>query len=155
MAANQKFLVYGGDYMIFINPSGSTNLQPCAFSTTAKLTVTLSTRDVSSKDSGDWNEYLGSKFDWDLTSDNLMNLSGVTGTTLSTKEVFQYFIAKQPVYIAFASKTGTSPSWTVSGSALKFTGQALITSMDMNAADKANGTYTIAMKGNGVLSIAQ
>lgn len=153
MANNNSNLIYGGDVMIFVGTTSS-GVQPCAFSTAAKLTVNLSTREVSSKDSDDWSEFLGSKFDWSLSTDTLMNLSGVTGTTMSTKELYTQFVLKVPVYIAFASKTGTSPSWTVATNKVKFTGQAIITSMDMDASNGNQGTVSISLKGTGILSVA-
>jgi predicted secreted protein len=156
MSVNTNQIVYGGDMMIFLNPTGttSTGVQPAAFSTGAKLTVNLGTREISSKDSGDWSEFAGGKFDWDASSEHLMNLSGVTGTTLSTKEVYASFVAKSPVYLALASKTGTSPTWTISSTKVKLSGQALITSMDFNASNGETATYSISLKGTGVLSIA-
>jgi predicted secreted protein len=152
---NVSQVVFGGDAMIFINPTGSTanGAQPAALSTNAKLTTSLGTRQISSKDSvGDFNEYLGTTFDWTMSSDNLMNLSGVTGTTLSTKEVFTAYVAKKLVYVAFSVKTGTSPSWTPTQ--IKMTGQGLIVGMDFNAPLTDSATYTISIKGSGVLAIS-
>lgn len=152
MANNNANLVYGGDVMVFLS-TGST-LQPAAFSTNATLTINLSEREISSKDSGDWTEVQGGKFDWSMTTDALMNLAGVTGTTMSTKEVYQYFLGKVAVNVAFASKTGTSPSWTADATKINFTGKALITSMTLNASNSETGTYSISFKGTGALAIA-
>ena len=152
---NSNQLVYGGAVMIFVNPTGttSTGALPSAFSTSAKLTINLSDREISSKDSGDWQEFAGNKFSWTMSTDALMSLSGVTGNTLSTKKVYNAFISKVPVYMSFASATGTAPSWTQATGKVKFSGQALITSMDFNAGDNTEGTYTFTSKGNGALAI--
>lgn len=147
MANNDK-LVYGGDLMIFLGE----NETPAAFSTNATLTLNLSEREISSKDSGDYTEVVGGKFDWSMTTDALMNLTGITGT-LSTKEVLQYFLAKVPVEIIFGSKSGTTPSWTVDTSKVYFTGTALITSMSFNASNGETATYSVNFKGTGALSI--
>jgi predicted secreted protein len=152
---NANQIVYGGTAMIFIS-TGTTNanLQPAAFSTAAKLTVNLGTREISSKDSADWSEFSGTKFDWDMSTDTLMNLSGVTGSTLSTKEIYAKFVAKQTVYVSFASATGTAPSWTKNTDAVNFTGQAIITNMSFDAPNYESATASIALKGTGVLAIA-
>ena len=144
-------LVYGGDLMLFAN--SGTSVQPLAFSTSAKLSVSMKTRDVSSKDSGDFLEKAAGKFEWSVSSDQLLNWS-TTGTTQSADEVYNYFICKKLMNVQFGSKTGTSPSYTVSGTAKKFTGCAYITSYDINSGDGETATYSINLEGTGALSIS-
>lgn len=64
---------YGGDIMLLVNGS------PLAFSTGAKLDVTLKTRDVTSKDSGYWEEKAASKLSWTASSEALMADSDLVG----------------------------------------------------------------------------
>ena len=156
MGANSNQIVYGGEIMIFLNPTGTTSngSYPAAFSTSAKLTVNLGTREISSKDSGDWKEFAGAKFEWDANSEHLMSLAGLTGNTLSTKQVYTAFLTKTPIFLAMASTTGTSPSWTMASSKINLSGAALITSMDLNVSDNDNATYSISLKGSGTLSIS-
>lgn len=149
---NNSYLVYGGDLMLFAH-TGAT-VQPLAFSTSAKLSVSMKTREISSKDSvGDFTEYSTGKFDWNVSSDALVNFVS-TGTTNSVDELYTFMINKELLNIAFGSKTGTSPSWTVSSSVKKFTGTAYITSIDINAGDNDNATYSITMQGSGALALA-
>jgi predicted secreted protein len=140
--------------MLFL--SGSTGMKPLAFSTSAKLTVALDTREVSSKDSADWKEFLGAKFEWTVTSDSLYALSGDTnmnsGTT-AADTLFALMVAKNQVSISFASKSGTSPVWTVNSSKARFTGSAIITNFDLTADDNASATYSITLKGSSTLSL--
>jgi len=149
---NTNFLSYGGDLMLFTH-SGAT-VQALAFSTSAKLSISMKTREVTSKDStGDFAEKLPGKFDWNVSSDQLLNFSS-TGTTNSMDEVYNYFINKKLMNISFASKTGTSPSWTVDSGKKKFTGTAYITALDINAPDNDQATYSIQMEGTGVLTLS-
>lgn len=148
---NNSNLVYGGDLILFTH-SGAT-VQPLAFSTSAKLSISNKTRDISSKDSGEWTEKQAGKFDWNVSSDALLNFSS-TGTTQSMDEVYSYFTNKKLMNISFASKTGTSPSWTVDASKKKFTGTAIITSIDINAGDGETATYSISMEGSGALTLS-
>jgi predicted secreted protein len=156
MGANTSQIQYGGSIMLFYNPTGTTSngAFPAAFSNSAKLTVNLGTREISSKDSGDWKEFAGSKFEWDASSENLMSLSGVTGTTLSMKQIYTAFVAKVPIFLAMATTTGTTPSWTMKSSNINLSGEAIITSMDLNASDNESATYSISLKGTGTLSIS-
>ena len=55
MAVETNKTNYGGDIMLFINGT------PLAFSSAAKLDVTLKTRDIGSKDSGYWDEKAAAK----------------------------------------------------------------------------------------------
>lgn len=149
MAADNSYIQYGGSMMIFLED------EPMSFSTSAKLTVSLGTREISSKDSADWVSKSGTKFSWNMSSESLMNF-GTTGNTHSLDVLYTYMLAKTPVEVAFASSTGTSPSWTIDSGAgkKKFTGLAIITSLDMNASDLESGSYSITLEGTDALTMA-
>lgn len=66
---------YGGDIMILVNGT------PLAFSSGAKLDVSLKTRDIGSKDSGYWDEKAAGKLSWNASSDALMADSDLVGNT--------------------------------------------------------------------------
>jgi predicted secreted protein len=108
---------------------------------------------VSSKDSGYWTEQLAAKISWDLSTDGLVAYQ-LSGNTRSVDELFTRMIARVPVWIAFASKTGTAPAWTVDSSIIQFTGQALITSLSITAGDNDNATYSISMVGSSALTMS-
>lgn len=146
--------IIGTNLMIFLDPTGTnTALQPCAFSTDASLKTLVSEIDLSSKDSARWKEFMTGDFEWEMSTSTLMNLTGVTGTTLSTKELFIAYQAGLPCYAAFAIKDGSTPSWTVKTGGLKFTGQAIILSMDFAAPNKEKATAQIQLKGTGLLTV--
>lgn len=73
MAVETNKINYGGDIMLFVNGT------PLAFSSTAKIDVTLKTRDVGSKDSGYWDEKAAAKLSWTASSDALMTDSDLVG----------------------------------------------------------------------------
>jgi len=144
-------IVYGGDLMLFIN-SGAT-VQPIGFSTSAKLSVTMKTREITSKDSvGDFAELTTGKFSWNISTDSLVNYTS-TGTTMSTEEIYQNMYNKKLMNISFGVKTGSSPSWTVDSSKKRFTGTGYITSFDLNASDGDNSTSSITIDGTSVLTL--
>ncbi|MZQ50429.1 MAG: hypothetical protein GT598_15635 [Bacteroidales bacterium] len=150
MGVNQQYLSYGGDLMVFVG-TGVTKT-PIAFSTSAKLNVSMKTRDISSKDSGDWTEKAAGKFDWNASTDGLSSF-GATGTTHSVEDLYSCMMAKNPVNLAFGTRCGTSPSWSLNTLKKYFSGSALITSMDMTANDDETATYSVTFEGNGKLSI--
>jgi len=147
---NNQYLSYGGDLMVFAH-SGATKC-PIAFSTSAKLSVSMKARDISSKDSGDWTEKAAGKFDWNMSTDALANFVS-TGTTMAVEDLYGFMVAKCPVNVAFGKKCGTTPAWSLCTSAKYFSGVAYITSMDINAGDGETATYSVGFEGSGALSI--
>jgi predicted secreted protein len=141
-------LIYGGDMMLFVS-SGAT-VQPLAFSTSAKLDISLKTRDVGSKDSGYWDESAVGKFGWNVSSDQLYSY-GATGSTQTFAKLYTMMIARVPINCAFAVKAGSTPNWTA-GTTDKFSGQIVITALNVTAGDNANTTYTMSGIGTGILS---
>lgn len=150
MAYSNTPIVYGGNMMLFIS-SGATKL-PLAFSTSTKLSISTKTRDLSNRDSSNWTEKAAGRFDWNCSSDGLMgfDVSGSTGV----ETLFALMNAGLPVNVAYASKTGTSPTYTVDATKKNFTGTAIIVSLDLNTADADTGTYSISLEGSGALILA-
>ena len=141
-------LIYGSDLMIFVG-SGTT-VTPLAYTTSAKLSISMGTKDVSSKDSGNYAEKVGTRFDWNASSDGFTSYT-VTGNTNSIDEVFVLQALRQPVNVTFGFKTGVTPSWTVDATKRLFKGTALITSIDVNADNDGSSTYSIKLEGTGAL----
>lgn len=144
-------VIFGGDLMLFVG-TGTTK-QPLAYSTSAKLSVSLKTREISSKDSsGYFTEKSAGKFDWNASTDGLISYD-VTGATSSIDVVYEYMLTRKPINLIFANKSGSTPYWSVDSSKKNFSGQALITSIDMNASDNDNATYSISLEGTGELKL--
>lgn len=153
MAVESSKLAYGGSMMLFLG-SGATKL-PIAFSTSAKLDITLSTRDISSKDSGYWVEKAGGRLEWNASSDALYSevLTVTTGTN-TYDELFSLMTARTAINCVFAATSGTTPDWTVDVTKKNFTGQAIITSLSVNAPDGETVTYSVSLEGTGALVMA-
>lgn len=150
MAIETNKINYGGDIMLFIDG------EPMAFSNSAKLDISLTTRDIGSKDSGYWEEKAAGKMSWTASSDALMADSSLVGTTKTYNELFTAMATRQPIDVVFATAAGTAPSWTISAVAgkTKFTGEGFITSLSMNAPDGENASYSISIEGTGALVMA-
>jgi len=137
--------------MVLFVGSGSTKL-PVAFSNTTKLSISTSAINATTKDSGIFNEKFPGHLDWNMSTDGLMSYT-VSGSTNSIDDIYVLMLTRTPVSIYFASKTGSSPSWTVDATKKVFSGSAIITSLDMNA-DIDNATYSIKLEGTGALTLA-
>ena len=148
MAVENDKIVYGGNMMLFVGSGATKN--PLAFSQSAKLSISMKSRDISSKDSGLWGEKASGKFEWNCSTDGLLSFS-VSGSTSSIDIVYNLFLAGQPVNVVFAQKTGTSPFHTVDATKKNFSGLAMISSIDMTAGDNDNATYSISLEGASAL----
>lgn len=155
MGLDTSKIQYGGDLMLFATLSGVT-AQPIAFSSAAKLDVSMKTRDIGSKDSGNWDEKAAGKLSWNMSTDALMADSTVSGTTAVYSELYTSMISRLPITVAFAATAGTAPAWTISAVAgkKKFSGLAYITSISLNAPDGDNASYSISLEGTGALVMA-
>lgn len=150
MATETEKIQYGGDMMLFVG-SGESKF-PIAFSTSQKLDVSMSTREISSKDSGYWTDRAASKLDWNASSDALYTdvLTSTTGVN-SVDELYTLMTSRTAINVVFAAKTGTVPNWTVDATKKNFTGKGYITSLSVNAPNEDNTTYSITIEGTGAL----
>lgn len=147
-------VILGSELMLFVKgASGKT--KALAASTSCKLTINANTLETSSKDSGKWTENQPAKLSWNCSSDNLFTINDYN-------ELMDKCINREKVTVMFTTahdfnnKDGVGSGWTESETADEnymkaWTGEAIITSIDMNAPDGDNATYTISMTGSGAL----
>lgn len=137
-------IILGTDLMLF---KGGVAL---AASTSCKLTLNANVLETSSKDSGKWATKQASKLSWSCSSDNLFTIDDY-------KALMDACIARTPIEVQFStvqnpdSDNGIpTDGWKPKADGYK--GTAIITSVDMNAPDGDNATYTISMEGTGALT---
>lgn len=141
-------IIKGDELMIFKGGSA------LAYATSHTLSITCNTIDVSSKDHGLWGASDIGNIKWEATTECLYTNSGYTS-------LFNAMIANTPVTIVFAKASnydgnglagvGTSQvqSWTAGAG---FTGQAVITTLEVNANSGENATYSATFTGTGALA---
>ena len=146
MSAENSKIVYGGSLMVFLGT------EPLAFSTSASLSMTMDTREISSKDSGTHKEFKGTKFGWDASTDGLMAYK-LAGDTNGLDTLYDLYTSGETIGFAFAVASGTTPSYVKDTTVGNFTGNVLITSMSLTSPDLDNATYSISMLGTGDLTL--
>lgn len=139
--------ILGTDLMLFVDN------EPIAYSTSAKLSVSVNAEDVTSKDSGDWEESELTKFNWTASTDALFSVDGGSSGNKDMSELWTAFINKTEVAVTFAIKDGTSPNWTPKSGTNAFVGTAQIVKLDVNADVNGVATYSIELKGKGKLEM--
>lgn len=141
MASN---ILLGTDLMLFKDNKA------LAVATSCKFTISANALETSSKDSGKWTEKQAGKLSWNATSDNLFVLTDYT-------TLVNAMIDRTEVELQFSSVSNTdsdngvpSTGWTANTDGYK--GKAIITSIDANASDGENATYTVSFEGTGALT---
>ena len=147
--ANSNTIIKGDELMLF-----DANNKALAWATSHTLTITGNTVDISTKDHGFWGASEVGNLTWEITSENLY-------CDDNYDELFDIMIAKEPVTVAFAKVSNYDENGltSVGGSVSEWTpdttnyrsGQAVITSLTVNANTGENATYSVTFTGAGPL----
>ena len=168
-------VIKGGDLMLFLKESNGT-MKSIAFATSHTLTVSTDTQQTSTKDDG--GKFQSSDYgiiSWSATSENLCSYDGagynyqdLINLMLSQTKVtanfsiegdsgstYPYAAKKDSVDDVTgdawsAANTGTIGS--TSNKSLGYTGKVLITSVEVNAPNGENATFTVQLQGDGPLT---
>ena len=142
-------IIKGRDLMLF-NDEGHSY----AYATNHSLSITAETTDISSKDHGIWSAAEISKYSWEITSENLF-------TEDAYDALFDAMLKGEPITVRFGLKKETDntktvadgdtvlPYWTAKDS--YYTGSVIITSLQANANNGENATYSVTLTGSGTI----
>lgn len=142
-------VIFGTDLMLFRKSIDKSVALGAA--TSCKLDISVATLDVSSKDSGKWAEKKAGKISWTASSENLCIFG-------EYRQLYEIMITREPIEIEFSTVANASTDgvpvggWTSKADGLK--GNAIITSLSLNAPDGENATYSISFEGVGALAEA-
>ena len=144
--------IKGKDLMVFIGGKS------IALATNHTLDITANTTDTTTKDDlGKFTNTEVSTIAWSLSSENLVSLTGSDGK--NTIDIIDLALAGGKVDVVFSlSKPlgeavptgGFIPTTTVGD--VTYSGQAVITSVNVNAQNGEKATYTVQLAGAGALT---
>lgn len=143
-------VINGGDLMLFIGGKS------IAFATSHKMTINVETVETTSKDSGGkWVNKAAKKISWNMNTENLYSNDGIG---LKFDDLFEKLIAREPIQAVFClekdyvTKVDEVPTggWLPS-TAGTYTGSVIITSLEANAPNGDNATFTASFEGVGAL----
>ena len=126
------------------------------YATSASLSVNMDLRDSTTKSSGGWQENLGGLKSWEISGDAFVDVSVDTFTgndpfidSTPTDETLKNigslwttWLAGDAVVVAFGNDTK------------EWYGNAIITSISIDAGVEENATYSISLTGTGALTEA-
>lgn len=109
--------------------------------TNASLSVSMETRDTSTKDSAGWRELLEGQKSWSLSGDGLVvySLTGADGFA----DLFGYLNGRTNLYVKFGSTSAGEKF---------YSGRGFITSLDQEAGVEDNVTFSFSFEGTGALA---
>lgn len=152
MASYKATQLRGRQLMVFIN-NGTASI-PVALSTNCTISMNAETTDSKTKDDGIFSAADISGINWEITNESLHTVEARTiDWTYDT--LFAKMVAAQPVTVVFgvptnANTTGVPQAgWTSPGT---YTGEALITSLELNGPVDADATVSISLTGVGSLT---
>ena len=124
----------GGIEVIVIQSGETLNGQePIAHSTSASISFNEDLRDITSKDSGGYQENAGGLRSFELSSDALQDISA----DLDFKEFYDDVHERNEVIVRFAERD----------SGVKWQGSGFISSLSMDAGVEENVTYSVSITG--------
>jgi predicted secreted protein len=111
--------------------------------TSASLSISMETRDTSTKDSAGWRELLEGQKSWSLSGDGLVvySLTGADGFS----DLYGYLNGRTNLYVKFGS---------VGSGEKVYSGRGFITSLDQEAGVEDNVTMSFSFEGTGALTEA-
>ena len=124
------------DCVLSVTTGGS--LQAMAHCTSASLSMNLDLRDSTTKSSAGYQENLGGLRSWELSGDAFVEIGSITGADI--EELWDIWEARTEVAVKFGA------------SGMEYTGNALITSISIDAGVEENATYSISLTGSGALA---
>ena len=139
--------VLGKDFMLFVGGKA------LALATSCKLSISAETIDTQSKDSGIWTEKDIKKLSWNGSSENLFSADDkVNGYDV----LLDLMLERKPIEAKFGipanadSDEVPSSGWTLP--AASYSGNVLITNLELNAPDGDKATFSATFEGTGKLS---
>lgn len=140
-----KTIIEGSNLMLFLNSA----MKSIPLATSHTLSISAETSDVSNKDvaDGKWKAEQIKQFSWEATTDNLYAADAFD-------ELFAAMTAGTPINAFFGLKANVTPFvdyWNLDTTQPFYTGQVIITSLQANAQNGENATFSATFTGVGEL----
>ena len=132
------------DVVIQISEDSGTSYDIIGRATSASLSVSMETRETTTKDSAGWQENLEGLKSWSLSGDGLVTYS-IAGDYETPDDLFTLLNNRTLVKVKFGSATSGE---------IDYTGDAYLVSYEQEAGVEENVTYSFSFTGTGALTQA-
>ena len=133
------------DVVIQISEDSGTTYDIIGRATSASLSVSMETRDTTTKDSAGWQENLEGLKNWSLSGDGLVTYSISDANYDTPDQLFTILSNRTKVLVKFGSATSGE---------FDYTGDAYLVSYEQEAGVEENVTYSFGFTGTGTLTQA-
>jgi len=123
-----------------------------AMATSCQFHISAQMEDASTKDSvGDFQEQEVTGLSWDAQTDSLVTLEDNGSNGELPQDIFSLIINKTKVQLTFDQTAGAN-NRVGQNSAIKKTGYAYVSDVQITAQNRQNSTITVQFQGTGALS---
>lgn len=149
--------ILGKKLMLFVKNSETETYTTIAYATNHTFTTSASTVSVASKDDADvsgagkWDAQELDMFSWSISAENLF---AYEGNGMTSDNVVDMYLSGKLLDVKFGlasdSTTGAPENgWTEGADKKMLSGQAYITSLDINASNDGRASMSITLTGKG------
>tara|TARA_R100001198_G_C5206145_1_gene193242 strand:- start:307 stop:744 length:438 start_codon:yes stop_codon:yes gene_type:complete len=135
--------VINGTLAVLKTGTSHSDATPFAFSTSASISLSMDTRDISNKGSAGWRELLEAQKSWSASVEGLYAFNDSSSASVKNyEELFDKLVARGQIYLEVS--TG------VTGDEYYY-GQVYVTSVEQSAPMEDNVTFSASFEGTGQL----
>ena len=117
---------------------------PFAFSTSASISLSMDSRDISNKGSAGWRQLLEAQMSWSASVEGLYAFEDSTATAVKNyDEMYDLLISRVPTWLDL--NTGVAGDFS-------YNGEVYITSLEQTAPLEDNMTFSASFEGTGILN---
>ena len=128
-------IINGTDLLLYVNGVA------VAHASSHSLSMGMNTLDASTKSSAGWKDLKPGQRSWNISGEHLYAFDAAFGAT----GLMAIFTARSLVTVKFATTNNLNK---------RFTGSGYLTSLDLNAPNEENSTFSFSIEGTGVLTEA-
>tara|TARA_R110000765_G_C18879660_1_gene601931 strand:- start:357 stop:797 length:441 start_codon:yes stop_codon:yes gene_type:complete len=117
---------------------------PFAFSTSASISLSMDTRDISNKGSAGWRQLLEAQMSWSASVEGLYAIQDASSVAVKNyDEMYDLLISRVPTWLELTTA--------VTGD-FSYNGEVYITSLEQSAPMEDNMTFSASFEGTGILN---
>lgn len=123
---------------VLLKVTTADGLEAIAHSTSASLSMSTDLRDATTKSSGGFQENLGGLKSWEMSGDAFVDITSPTGADIES------------LWTVWNNRSVISCTFGLSG--MTYTGNAIITSLSIDAGVEENATFSITLTGTNTIT---
>lgn len=141
--------VYRGQLFVFVDG------KPIAFASSATLSITTEEVDASNKMTGNWNSPLPGKKAFSVSSDQMVSRAEgqMSADTLLQKQIKDETVDFVMGEAIITDQTNLGGKFEIDESKVRYSGQTMITNLEITSAVGSLATSSVSMSGIGALEI--